>query len=361
MPQEFSWETLQLGKCALMPNSSLEATTGQINLSNKTILNGLRKQHKNYGQLDRSSLLALQVADQFENLPDTLGVNFGSSRGATGLQEQSISSFIESGSVPTTTSPNTTLGNLSSWVGHHIGSSGIQLSHSITCSTGLHAVLNGAAWIKSGLATHMLCGASEAPLTPYTLAQMKALKIYSKHNNDAYPCKSMVWKKQANSMVLGEAAAAVLIEQVNTQPLFELAGLGWGSEQLTHPANLSKQGICLQRSMNMAMREAKLEQPDAIILHAPGTIKGDLAEYAAIKACFGKDYPSLTSNKWAVGHSFATSGLLNLSMALYILQHNTWISNPLQEYPAPKKLNTILINAVGFGGNAVSLLIRKNG
>jgi 3-oxoacyl-(acyl-carrier-protein) synthase len=37
----------------------------------------------------------------------------------------------------------TTLGNISSWVAHDLQSSGPEISHSITCSTALHAVLNG--------------------------------------------------------------------------------------------------------------------------------------------------------------------------------------------------------------------------
>jgi 3-oxoacyl-(acyl-carrier-protein) synthase len=38
------------------------------------------------------------------------------------------------------------LGNISSWVAHDLQSSGPEISHSITCSTALHAVLNGVAW-----------------------------------------------------------------------------------------------------------------------------------------------------------------------------------------------------------------------
>lgn len=357
VPGNLSWEDLANGKSSLTVDSQLDVVTGSISKSNQDLIAGLKNQHKNYKQLDRSTLLALATVDQFTDLPTSVGVNFGSSRGATHLTEESISEFIKEGTVPSATSPNTTLGNLSSWVGNHIGNKGINLSHSITCSTGLHAILNGAAWLNANMATHMLCGASEAPLTKYTVAQMQALTIYSTLQ-DAFACQSMVWNKKKNTMVLGEAAACFLLSATKKSK-HQLTGIGWGAEPVTHPANLSQNADCLKSSMQMALHNANLTNVDAIVMHAPGTMKGDMAELNAIESVFGKSTPALTSNKWAFGHTFATSGLLNLDMALHMLAKQQWIANPLQAYQAPNKLENILINAVGFGGNAVSVVVSK--
>jgi 3-oxoacyl-(acyl-carrier-protein) synthase len=57
---------------------------------------------------------------------------------------------LDTGKAQTLAS-TTTLGNISSWVAHDLQSSGPEISHSITCSTALHAVLNGIAWLKSGM------------------------------------------------------------------------------------------------------------------------------------------------------------------------------------------------------------------
>jgi 3-oxoacyl-[acyl-carrier-protein] synthase II len=355
VPGNLSWNDLADGKSSLTTDPQLAVVTGSISKSNQDIIAGLKKQHKNYKHLDRSTLLALATVDQFADLPPNVGVNFGSSRGATQLTEESISEFIKEGTVPTTTSPNTTLGNLSSWVGNHIGNKGINLSHSITCSTGLHAILNGAAWLHANMATHMLCGASEAPLTKYTVAQMQSLKIYSSLQ-DTFACQSMVWDKAKNTMVLGEAAACFLLSAAEKSQ-YHITGIGWGAEPVSHPANLSESADCLKSSMQMALQNANLAKVDAIVMHAPGTVKGDVAELNAITQVFGKNTPALTSNKWAFGHTFATSGLLNLDMALHMLTKQQWIPNPLQTYEAPNKLENILINAVGFGGNAVSLVV----
>ena len=74
------------------------------------------------------------------------------------------------------------MGNISSWVAHDLQTEGPEISHSITCSTALHALLNGVAWLQSGKQIKFLVGGSEAPLTPFTIAQMQALKIYAKRN-----------------------------------------------------------------------------------------------------------------------------------------------------------------------------------
>lgn len=356
LPASDAWDKLRAGQSCLAFREDLGVMAGSIPLSNDEIIAQLGHTHKNYKQLDRSVLLALLAADGFKNLPEGLGVNMGSSRGATQRTEQSFESFLSTNKVPTATSPNTTLGNISSWVGHHLGTSGIALSHSITCSTGLHAILNGAAWINSNMASHMLCGASEAPLTPYTVAQMQALKIYSPHNH-AFPCESMVWDKTTNSMVLGEAAAAVLLGKPEKKDGLFITGMGWGTEHIAHPADLSENATCLQKSMQQALSSAGLETVDAIVMHAPGTVKGDVSELNAIKRVFSNKLPALTSNKWCFGHTFATSGMLNVEMAIQMLQNQSWIANPIQKFTSPQQFQHILVNAVGFGGNAVSVVV----
>jgi 3-oxoacyl-(acyl-carrier-protein) synthase len=73
---------------------------------------------------------------------------------------------------------------------------------------------------------------------------------------------------------------------------------------------------------------------------------------------FGNKLPLLTSNKWKVGHTFATSGLLSIELAILMLQNQHFIETPFyKNQNTTKKLNRILVNAVGFGGNAVSVLI----
>lgn len=349
-------------------------------------IDALRKEDSKYKALDETVLMAIlasrkAVAQAGWKAGDAFGINIGSSRGATQLFEKYHKEFIETGKTATLTSPTTTLGNISSWIAHDLKSNGPEISHSITCSTALHAVLNAVAWLQSGMATKFLVGGSEAPLTPFTLAQMQALKIYAnpdcsnQTNKEAdcqsepvedlslkYPCRAFDFTKTKNTMVLGEAAAVACLEVGdNPKALGYITGIGYATDDLQHNISISEEALCFQKSMAMALQNTPLEEVDAIVMHAPGTLKGDTSEYKAIQKIFGDTLPMLTTNKWKIGHTFGASGMLNLELALLMLQHQTFIGIPYVPEPNPRpQLQNILINAVGFGGNAVSILLSKS-
>lgn len=349
-------------------------------------IDALRKEDSKYKALDETVLMAIlasrkAVAQAGWKAGDAFGINIGSSRGATQLFEKYHKEFIETGKTATLTSPTTTLGNISSWIAHDLKSNGPEISHSITCSTALHAVLNAVAWLQSGMSTKFLVGGSEAPLTPFTLAQMQALKIYAnpdcsnQTNKEAdcqsepvedlslkYPCRAFDFTKTKNTMVLGEAAAVACLEVGdNPKALGYITGIGYATDDLQHNISISEEALCFQKSMAMALQNTPLEEVDAIVMHAPGTLKGDSSEYKAIQKIFGDTLPMLTTNKWKIGHTFGASGMLNLELALLMLQHQTFIGIPYVPEPNPRpQLRNILINAVGFGGNAVSILLSKS-
>ena len=332
--------------------------------SEKAIFELKRSEHK-YKSLDNSVLFAIYVARQAMknagwNKNDEFGINIGSSRGATELFENFHKEFLETSRVSTLASPTTTLGNISSWVAHDLQCNGPEISHSITCSTALHAVLNGVAWLKSGMTQKFMVGGSEAPLTDFTIAQMKALKIYAKQSQD-YPCRALDIEKSQNTMILGEGAAVCCLEIGEKEnALAYIEGIGYATELLEHNISISAEADCFQKSMKMALKETKLSDVDVIVMHAPGTKSGDKTELAAIKNVFGEDIPLLTTNKWKIGHTFGASGMLSIEMAIMMMQQNQFISIP---YVASQKsiqnINKVLVNAVGFGGNAVSILLSK--
>ena len=158
----------------------------------------LQQEDQRYKRLDRSVLMAMlsgrQCIQSAAWQDGDYGINIGSSRGATGLFENYHQEFLDNQRVHPLTSPTTTLGNIASWVGQDSHNSGIRFSHSITCSTALHALLNGIAWLDSGMSSRFLIGGSEAPLTPFTINQMQAVKLYSKSSiEDA--CQSLQFDK----------------------------------------------------------------------------------------------------------------------------------------------------------------------
>jgi 3-oxoacyl-(acyl-carrier-protein) synthase len=208
-----------------------------------------------------------------------------------------------------------------------------------------------------------MVGGSEAPLTPFTIAQMQALKIYATEpagKKPVYPCRALDLQKPANSMVLGEGASLACLEAgVSDRSLAIVEGIGYATEILEHNVSLSTDARCFQRSMRMALGTLTPEQVDVLVLHAPGTVKGDLAEYRAIEKVFGNKLPALTNNKWKIGHTFGASGMLSIEMAILMLRQQEFIKVPYIADPhEPETLKRVMVNAVGFGGNAVSVLLK---
>ncbi|WP_299674460.1 beta-ketoacyl synthase N-terminal-like domain-containing protein [uncultured Dokdonia sp.] len=384
------WDAYLTSKTAIAWDDKLQGPVSKLSEEAYTLVNALRQENTHYRKLDNSVLYAIVTArkavEQSGWKQGDFGINIGSSRGATQLFESHYNAFAnlpadrqEHKTTSTHTSPSTTLGNIASWVAQDLKSTGPDISHSITCSTALHAVLNGVAWLQSGMTSKFLVGGSEAALTPFTIAQMRAMKLIptqagtsrnkteasssmvkaSPNNEPNYYCKALDLTKISNGMVLGEGAGIACLEVGKKEnALAYITGIGYATEQLTHAVSLSANGSCFQKSMRMAIGDKDPSEIDAIVMHAPGTVKGDQSEIEAIHTIFCNKTPLLTTNKWKIGHTFGASGLLSLKLAVQMLQHQTYIGIPyLEEKTRPQKLHNILVNAVGFGGNAVSVLV----
>lgn len=337
-------------------------------------ISALLEEKPAYRKLDRSVQLALAAADSMRSEIKGLNtehffINIGSSRGATGIFERAHGSYLESGNAPVLTSPFTTLGNISSWVMQEIGARGSGLSTSVTCSTALQAVFNGIAWLRSGMASHALVGAAEAPLTEFTISQMRALRIYAEPDSGSYPATPMAAEYPAKSgMVLGEGAAIFLLEMKDREELTKgdifIESIGYGSEKITSPTSISEDGKALYQAMKMAVDSLPDKRlPDIILAHAPGNPNGDRAESRAIRH-LASDYqaetPGILSNKWIIGHTLAAAGAFNMEYAMHILQYNHYAEFPYPtEFtnPAPGGIKRVMVNAAGFGGNAASLIL----
>jgi 3-oxoacyl-(acyl-carrier-protein) synthase len=340
-----------------------ETWVGALDENSQAQVAALRASDSKYNSLDPSVLYAMlasrqAIAKAAWSKNDSFGINIGSSRGATDLFEQHFEEYLTTGKAQTLASPTTTLGNISSWVAHDLQTEGPEISHSITCSTALHAVLNGVAWLRSGMADKFLVGGSEAPLTDFTIAQMRALKIYSRSEED-YPNRALDLEKKQNTLILGEGAGVCCLEIGKKEnALAFIEGIGYATEILEHNISISAEADCFQKSMRMALANTNLSEVDAIVMHAPGTIKGDLTEYKAIEKVFGNNLPLLTTNKWKIGHTFGASGILSLELAILMLQHNQFVGVPFAKAQNAKQpIRKVLVNAVGFGGNAVSILL----
>ena len=362
---ETIWNNYKNGQHFLSQSDFLnqKVWVSKLDKDSNQLIEALRESDSKYKSLDRSVLFAIAVSrsamqDAGWNAKDNFGINIGSSRGATALFEKHHLEFIQTGKAQTLASPTTTLGNISSWVSHDLQTQGPEISHSITCSTALHSMLNGVAWLRAGMCDKFMVGGSEAPLTDFTIAQMQALKIYARENLD-YPCRALDFEKIQNTMALGEGAAVCCLELgKSANALAYIESFGYATEILEHNISISAEATCFQKSMKMALKDVNLSEVDAIVMHAPGTRAGDASEYKAIQNVFGTELPMLTTNKWKIGHTFGASGILSVEFATMMMQHQEFIGVPFAKtQPKRKQIRKVLVNAVGFGGNAVSVLL----
>ncbi len=377
------WQSYLRRESLLRPRTfnDEKAAVASLQKPSEDIIKSIRLEEAYHKHLDRTVLMAMHCAREAveqagwerDDSGTRTGVNIGSSRGATGILEQAHDSYLRNPSqrMFPLTSPTTTLGNISSTVARDIGASGPEFSHSVTCSSGLHAVFNGIAWMRAGLADRFLVGGAESPLTGFTVAQMKALRIYTNDSSAEYPSRPCSSETPLHdTMALGEGAALFALEKLSPAELKEkkrsvlgvVESIGYGLESSPTATSTTEDGLALRTAMAMAIEGTASADPvDMIILHAPATVKGDRSELNAIEIVFGGKIPVLISNKWYIGHTFAASAVLSLEYALLILSGDDYIDFP---YPVVfenhrRPIRRIMINAAGFGGNAASLIVSK--
>lgn len=345
---------------------------------------GLVNGDSSYQRLDRVSQLGVAAAKEtISRLIETdfdissIGcVAMGSSRGATNTLESSFKNFNSAASVSALTSPVTTAGNISSAVAQEIlghrtdtGSSPemASINTSMTCSSAFHSLLVARAFLLSGMTRAALFGGAESALTPYTVAQLKALRIYS-DRQDSWPCRAIeLLEASQNTVVLGEGAGtAVIFAADSKQPQdgdLELVGIGWAMERIPSPTGITEDGAAFEKAMREALKSLGSDDTvAAVVMHAPGSRRGDQAELQAVQRVLGG--VQVYTTKHLTGHTYGAAPMLNLSLADAILAGLDWSSLPYggsryDRIPPSRQGNVVLVNSAGFGGNAVSVAVRK--
>jgi len=154
--------------------------------------------------------------------------------------------------------------------------------------------------------------------------------------------KPKPFAKDRDGLVLGEGVGAILLGKEKSP--WELVGgfSNCNSETIT---SVSSSGDECIEVMNQALKNcAQLEEDiTAIKAHATGSWANDEAEMNAIKKVFKKE-PTIITLKQHIGHTIGASGVLEIA---YLLQKS-------------EQNGTIMCNYFGFGGNNISLILRKN-
>ncbi len=343
-------------------------------------------------RMDRFALLALAAADEAWHQaglcggvadPYGIGVLIGSSHGG----EETIVDGVRAlcGEDPRRVSPwliSRMLANMASaQVAIRYGFRGPSFAIASACATGAHAIGEAAEIIRRGDAEVMLAGASDACITPLTLAGDAAAGALSTRN-DTPRRASRPFDADRDGFVVGEGAGVVVLEERahalarGARIQAELSGYGATTDAL-HETRPDAVGAHVAHAIRRALAKAGLipEALDAVFAHATGTPVGDRAEACALRTALGaaaSDVP-IAAIKGALGHLMGAAGAVQAIAAIKALETQTLpptvnLENPDVEgldfvgrEPRPAPLRHILSNAMGFGGHNVALILSAPG
>ncbi|HEX6248816.1 MAG TPA: beta-ketoacyl-ACP synthase II [Nocardioidaceae bacterium] len=248
------------------------------------------------------------------------------------------------------------------------------------CASGNEAIALGIDMIRLGRADVVVVGGTEAAVHPLPMAAFGNMMALSKRNDDPEGA-SRPWDKGRDGFVLGEGAAALVLESEEharargARVYAEAAGAGItaDSHDIAQPDPVGRGAT---RAMQMALREAGMS-PDEIVhinAHATSTPQGDLAEATAIKNALGSAAADvvLTSTKSMTGHLLGAAGALESVATVLALHHRVVpptinLEDPedtgLHIVTEPHKLSdgalAALNNSFGFGGHNVAIAFRS--
>jgi 3-oxoacyl-[acyl-carrier-protein] synthase II len=260
------------------------------------------------------------------------------------------------------------------------GAKGPSSAVATACTTGAHAIGDGFRLIQGGRADAMICGGTEASITPLAIAGFAAMRALSTRN-DAPERASRPWDVGRDGFVVGEGAGILVLEERELARrrgapiLAEVVGYGMSADayHLTAPP---PDGEGVGRVMMAALEDADLlpAQIQYLNAHATSTPLGDRAEAAAIERVFGEEVRvlSVSSTKSMTGHLLGGAGALEagltvLSVRDQMVPPTINLDQPdpdnnlnlVSHHHAPRAISHAMTNSFGFGGMNASLIFAR--
>jgi 3-oxoacyl-[acyl-carrier-protein] synthase II len=258
------------------------------------------------------------------------------------------------------------------------GAAGPNLAPATACTTGAHAIGEAYRIIQYGDADVMICGGSEAAITPLGMAGFCAMRAVSLRNDEP-TLASRPWDRDRDGFVLGEGAGVLVIEEREhallrgAKPIAELIGYSRNSDAYHANAPLES-GDGVRRVMEQALRDAGVDasQIGYLNAHATSTLLGDRAEARAIGTVFrGNPRLHVSSTKSMTGHLLGGAGSLEAGLTVLALRDQLMPPTTNLERPDDDCRLTIvrdralhtrfeyaMTNSFGFGGTNASLIFR---
>ncbi len=262
----------------------------------------------------------------------------------------------------------------------HTGAKGPNSCPVTACAAGSNAVGDAFRLIQGGYAQAMICGGTEAAVTPLSMAGFAACKALSFRNDDpAHACRP--FDRDRDGFVLGEGSGILILEELQhalsrgAHIYAEMIGYGMTCDAY-HITSPVPGGLGATRAIELALKDAGItpEQISYINAHGTSTPANDSTETSAIKKALGEHAykVAISSTKSMTGHLLGGSGGIEavatvLAIANDQIPPTINLENPDPEcdldyvpnYSRAQKVEVAISNSFGFGGHNVTLAFKK--
>ena len=390
---EATWEGIRAGKSGIGPITQFDASAFSCRIAGEVhgfdpALYIEKKEIKKMGRFIQFAIAAADFALADSGLkvtPETaeqVGVYIGSGIGGFEVIEREHQNLLQHG--PRRISPffiPATIVNLAS--GHvsiRSGAKGPNSATATACTTSAHAIGDSFRLIQHGDADAMICGGTEACITPMGIGGFAAMRALSTRNDDpGHACRP--WDRDRDGFVVGEGSGILVLEELGfarargARILAEIVGYGMSADAF-HVTAPPDDGDGAFRVMRNALRDAGIEAARVQYINAHGTSTevGDRAETCAIRRAFGEHAYKLavSSTKSMTGHLLGGAG--GLEAGLTVLALRDQIAPPTVNHDNPDPLCDLdyvpnqarrmpieyaLSNSFGFGGTNGSLIFKR--
>ena len=259
------------------------------------------------------------------------------------------------------------------------GTKGVSQSVTTACASGTSAIGEAFLAVRSGRLDVCLCGGTESPITPISVAGFMNMKALCTSQD---PLRASIpFDAERSGFVMGEGAATLVIESIDhavargAAILGEVCGYGATSDAY-HVTSPDPQGEAAAMSMALAVADARLhlEQVDYINAHGTSTELNDKYETLAIRRCFGNhaDKLAISSTKSVTGHLLGAAGAVEAIATVLALSEGMLPPTAGYKVPDPEcdldyvvegprkgDYKIALSNSLGFGGHNGTLCLKR--
>lgn len=248
------------------------------------------------------------------------------------------------------------------------------------CATATHAIGDAMRIIQRGDALAMVCGGTEAGLTPLGVGGFCALRALSKRNSEPEKA-SRPFDNERDGFVMGEGAGVVVLEEYEhakkrgARIYAELVGFSMTGDAY-HMTAPHPEGEGAMRAMTLALKDARVrpEEIDYVNAHGTSTELNDKIETLAMKRAFGDHARKLqiSSTKSMTGHLLGAAGGVEFvacskSIQEGVLHPTINLTSPDPECDLDYIPNTarkfqpkvVMSTSLGFGGHNTCVILKK--